>query len=151
MGQAAAIVVGVILVVGLVQAAIWVPLGLRWKRRNREFWEGFDADLAASGEQVARGPEDAIYRGATGTYGSVKGNGRLVLTDRRLVFRKATGGVVEVPRARITGTHEAKAFLGSRVGGRTHLVITTDDPAELGFFVDDLDAWASALESARPA
>jgi hypothetical protein len=56
--------------------------------------------------------------------------------------------VVEVPVGKITGTHEAKTFQGSVVGGRTHLVVSTNDPAEVGFFVDDLARWRTGIGAA---
>jgi len=137
--------------VGLVQAAIWIPLIRRWRRRSAAFDTALQAEILSSGERIVAGPERANYRGASTTYGAVKGNGTILLTDRRIVFRKLSGGVVEVPVAKVTGTREASWFLGSKVGGRTHLVVTTNDPAEVGFFVADLAAWDRALASLRPA
>ena len=135
--------------VGLIQAAIWIPLIRKWRRRSAAFDTALQAEMLTSGERTIMGPERAIYRGATMTYGSVKGNGTILLTDRRLLFRKITGGVVEVPVAKITATRQESWFLRSKVGGRTHLVVETNDPAEVGFFVTDLAAWERALASLR--
>jgi hypothetical protein len=74
----------------------------------------------------------------------------IILTDRRLIFRKLSGGLVEVPAQMIGGIRQAKTFRGSRVGGATHLVVTTTDSAEVGFFVNDITAWERALASSRP-
>ena len=139
-----ALVVLILVVVALVQAAVWIPLTRSWRRKRAEFETGFQAELAASGERILL-RESAIYRGGTGGYGAVKGNGTIILTDRRLLFRKVTGGLVDVARAKITATRRSKSFLGSRVGGRTHLVVATSDPAEVGFFVTDIDAWEREL------
>lgn len=141
----ASLVVGILLVVGVIVAAVLVPLARRWQHGADEFLAEFQAEAAASGETVVAGPEPANYRGGTGARSSVKGNGTLILTDRRLVFRKASGGIVQVARATITGTREESTFLGSHVGGQTCLVIETSEPAEVGFFVTDLATWHRLL------
>ncbi|MCU1401228.1 MAG: hypothetical protein JWN62_4337 [Acidimicrobiales bacterium] len=133
----------------LIQAAVWIPIIRSWRRKQTQFDTAFAAEVLASGEQTAIAPESAVYRGSTGTYGAVKGNGTIVLTDHRLVFRKKSGGVVDIPVAKIAGVTESRSFLRSRVGGMTHLVVTTPDPAEVGFFVTDLPAWHSALDRVR--
>lgn len=135
--------------VTLVQVAVWIPLLVLWRKRSRAFLEEFRARAAATGERFVAGPESAVYRGGSRPYSAVKGNGTMTLTDRRLVFRKLTGGMVEVPASSITGTRQAKGFRGSRVGGATHLVVTTTDPAEVAFFVGDPAAWELAVASIR--
>lgn len=144
------IVLLVLLAVGLVQAAVWIPLLRSWRRRADDFVTGLRAEAAASGERFVLGPEKASYRGGSGPYSAVKGNGTIVLTNRRLVFRKLSGGLVEVPMEKVTGIRRSASFRGSRVGGARHLVVATTDPAEVGFFVNDLNAWERALGSARP-
>lgn len=138
--------------IGLVQAAVWIPLFRRWRKRSRAFMDDFDAERCATGERIVIPPESAVYRGSKGSNGAfsaVKGNGTIVLTDRRLLFRKLTGGVVEVPLATITGTHESKSFHGSRVGGATHLVVETNAAGEVAFFVTDRTSWVNALAAGR--
>ena len=146
-----ALVLGLLLVVGVVLAVVLVPMVRRGRAGSDEFVAALLAEAAATGEEVVAGPEPTNYRGRTGSHSSVKGNGTLVLTDRRLVFRKLTGGVEEVARSAIVGTRDERTFLGSRVGGQTCLVISTTEPAELGFFVRDLPAWHRHLaDAARP-
>jgi hypothetical protein len=50
-----------------------------WRKRSNRFLAEFRARAAASGERVIAGPEKAVYRGGTGPYSAVKGNG----TSRR--------------------------------------------------------------------
>ncbi len=95
-------------------------------------------------DPAVRGPEAAIYRGCTGGYSQVRGNGQLALTEQRLLFQKVVGGLVVVPRRTISGTSTAKVFAGGVVGGRTHLIVHTRT-GDVGFFVTDLDAWVAAL------
>lgn len=135
---------------GLVAAAVLLLLVRSWRTRASLFLEEFHAGAAASGERVIAGPESAVYRGGTKPYSAVKGNGTIVLTDRRLVFRKLSGGLVEVPAPMIGAIRQSKSFRGSRVGGATHLVVTTTASAEVAFFVKDITAWERALESGRP-
>ena len=136
--------------IGLIQAAIWIPLIRSWRQRANRFLAEFRERAAASGERFIAGPESAVYRGGSGPYSAVKGNGTIILTNRRLVFRKLSGGLVEVPTHMICGIRQSKTFRGSRVGGATHLVVATTDPAEVGFFVQDIAAWERALDSSLP-
>lgn len=149
--DAGILVLFILLGVGLIQAAVWLVLIRSWRKRTNHFFAEFRAQAAASGERVIAGPESAVYRGGTGPYSAVKGNGTILLTDRRLVFRKLSGGLVEVPAPMIAGIRQSKTFRGSRVGGATHLVVTTTDSAEVGFFVKDIALWERALGSSRPA
>jgi hypothetical protein len=148
--DAGLLVLVIVLGVGLVQVPVWFLLIRSWRTRMKRFLADFQVSAAASGERFIAGPEGAVYRGGTRPYSGVKGNGTIILTDRRLVFRKLSGGMVEVPASMIGGTRQAKSFRGSRVGGATHFVVTTTDSAEVGFFVKDIAAWTHALDSRRP-
>jgi hypothetical protein len=143
------LVLVIVVGIGLIQAAFLILLIRAWRKRSKLFVEDFLARVAASGERVIAGPESAVYRGGSGPYSAVKGNGTMILTDRRLVFRKLSGGLVEVPVRMIGGIRESKGFRGSRVGGATHLVVTTTDSTEVGFFVKDITAWKRAIEASR--
>ena len=140
----------VVLVVMVIQPVAWIPIIRAWRKQSDRFAADLRASATQSGERFVAGPEKAVYRGGSGPYSVVKGNGTIILTDRRLVFRKLTGGLVEMPTEIITGVRQSKTFRGSRVGGATHLVVTTNEQAEVGFFVEDLDAWERALDSVRP-
>jgi len=98
-------------------------------------------------EPAVRGPEPGIYRGSTGGYSQVMGNGQIALTEQRLLFQKVVGGLVVVPRRTITGVSTAKSFNRSVVGGRTHLVVHTSS-GDVAFFVTDLDGWVATLAPA---
>lgn len=135
------VVIGIVALVALVNVAVWVPL----IRRGRAARAALEKELSDSGEKILRGPEKAMYTGATATYSNVKGNGTIWLTERRIAFRKVTGGAVDVPLDRVTGAREEKAWNGSVRGGLVHLVVSTKDGAEVGFYVDDRAAWKRAL------
>jgi len=98
-------------------------------------------------EPALRGPESATYRGSTGTYPKVSGNGQIALTARRLIFRKMLGAGIDVELSDVTGVSAQKAFNGSVRGGYTHLVVHTRR-GDVGFFVGDLDAWRAAITAA---
>jgi hypothetical protein len=99
-------------------------------------------------DPAVRGPEPAVYRGSTGGYSQVLGNGQIALTEQRLLFQKVIGGLVIVPRRSITAVSTAKTFNRGVVGGRTHLVVHTRT-GDVGFFVTDLDGWVAALAPDR--
>lgn len=141
-GQAVLLVVGILAGIGLLQAAIWIPL----IRRLRRLPGRLRAELASSGETLLRAPERGTYRGSTATgYPRAAGTGVVALTDRRLVFRPMVGRAIDVPISQIEGIREEKWFLGSMRAGRTHLVLRLRDGGEVGFLVRDPRAWIAAL------
>jgi hypothetical protein len=141
----------VLLVLGIaaVQALIWIPIIIWWRRRARDA----KARLAAAIESEAtiRPPEKAIYRGATAPgFSAVNNNGTIALTDHRLIFITLTGKVVEIPRADIIGVREAKVFKSSVRGGRSHLIVQV--PAgEVAFYVSSNADWINAIASLKAA
>ncbi len=139
-----------LLVAGIValQVAIWVPIFVWLRRRSRRVTAAFEAELAATGERVIRGPESASYRGASAAgFSHVKGNCKITATDRRIVFRMLVGEGGEIALDRIVDVREDKVFLASRVGGQVHLVLTLREGGEVGFFVGDVKAWTTLLQT----
>ena len=129
----------------------WV-VALRWvKRKSAQLVASMQAELAAAGERVDRGPEAALYRGASGNRSRVKGNGIIVLTDRRVLFRKLFGAAVDVPIADVTGVRDGKWFLRAYAGGRLHLILQLKGGDEVGFMVADHPGWMAAIRERLPA
>ncbi len=144
-GLQIALLIGAILVS---QVVIWVPIVGWLRRRSRALIVTVQEELSGAGENVLRGPEAASYRGASGGHPKVKGNGVIALSDKRLVFRFLVGGrPIDVATAEITGIRYDKWFVGAYRGGQLHLIVELADGKELGFFVDDEDAWKTALLS----
>jgi hypothetical protein len=142
---------GILLLVAAIAgllAAILVPLIVLLRRRARRAREQLAVDLAA--EPPLRGPEKAVYRGGTGDYPKVNGNGMIALTQRRLLFRIMVGTSLDIALGAITGIREATSFRRSVVGGQVHLIVETAT-GEVGFFVGDNAAWVAAITSAVPA
>jgi hypothetical protein len=130
-----------------VNAAIWIPLIIWMRRRSRALQQRLSSEMAA--ETMIRPPEKASYEGATApNFPSVKNDGIIALSNRRLVFIALTGKRIEIPVSKIRGVHDAKVFKTAVRGGRTHLVV--DLPAgEVGFYVADNTAWHGAIKIAR--
>jgi hypothetical protein len=139
----------VALVVALVAAQAFALVAIvRWlRRRSAERTADLVRELEASGERTLRGPEPAVYRGGSGGFSRVKGNGVLALTDRRLLFAKLVGARIELPTHDIVEVREEKWFLRSAVGGQVHVVVKTRSGDEVGFFVLDRDAWIAELRA----
>ena len=134
---------GILVVVAVLNLAVWVPVARRSSRMSGDL----TAELATTGEQVVLGPANGLYRGASAPgYSRVKGNSVVVLTDRRLIIRKVTGGRIEIPRAAVTGVREDAVFRGSIIGGRTHVIVEVEG-GEVGFMVPDPHLWAETLAS----
>jgi hypothetical protein len=137
----------------LVNAVVWIPV-LVWMKRKRsssalELAVELARSNAETGERTVRGPERALYRGGTGNHSNVSGNSVMTLTDRRLVFLKATGGRVEVATEAIRSAAVSRAFLGGVRGRQDHVVITMNDGSQIGFIPVDAAAWVAPR--ARPS
>jgi hypothetical protein len=143
-----ALVVGILTVNGV----LWFFI-LRWLRgRLRRIDAELRARIAASpGERFLLEPAMGSFRGATARFGRVKGTSLLALTDRRLLFVKASGGEGELSLAELRAVREETWFLGSAVGGRKHLVVTLADGCEVGFLVADHPRWLAALRERTAA
>ena len=145
-----ALLVGAIVFgVALLFAALWFVVLRPMVRRTNDWVTTFADEARLTGEKVIKGPESAIYSGGTKPHSAVKGNGRIALTNRRLVFRKLAGPIEEVLVASITGTRQAAWFRGQRRGRRVHFVVETVDAVEVGFLVRDIAAWEAAVAEAR--
>ncbi len=122
--------------------------GLWLHRKSAAGRAELDAELAT--EPALRGPEPGVYRGTTGSYSKVMGNGTIVLTGERVIFRKSTGGRVDVSLADVARIDQQKVFNRGVVGNRIHLVLHTSH-GNVGYFVADPDAWAAAVGNAVAA
>ena len=134
----------IVILVGsiLIALAIVLAVLIVWLRRKSSAARTrLSAELAI--EPPIRGPEAGVYRGSTGSYPQVAGNGQIALTQRRLIFRKAVGVGVDVPLAAINGVRTAKSFNRSVVGGRIHLVVQTR-AGEVAYFVSNTEEWADS-------
>ena len=136
-----------LLVLGIaaVQALIWIPIIVWWRRRAR----AAKARLAVAieSETQIRPPEKGLYRGATAPgYPGVNNNGTIALTARRLVFITLTGKLIDIPVTEIVGVREDKVFKASVRGGRTHLIVELRS-GELGFYVASNPEWIAAIRS----
>jgi len=138
-----------LLVLGIaaVQALVWIPIIMWWRRRARAAKARLAAAIEA--EPTIRPPEKGVYRGATAPgYPAVNNNGTIALTDRRLIFITVTGKIIDIPRAEITGVREAKVFKSSVRGSRSHLIVQI--PAgEIAFYVASNADWINAITSLR--
>ena len=129
-GALVAIVAGVLVLVGA--GVTWLVLFIR--RRRRRVQVRIAADL--SSETALRGP-------------GVGGNGRLVLTSSRLIFRIYVGTDVVIALEQITGLREQATYQHRRIGGRRFMIVVTD-AGEVAFAVREIAAWMAAIEQAAP-
>ena len=129
-----------------VLAAVGGGIFLLYRRRYRAAMDSVNAELDA--DSVLRPWEKGVYRGATAPgYPTVRNNGRIALTRRRLVFVTVTGATITIPLATLTGLGLSKVFKGAVTGGWTHLVLRTAS-GDIGFYVPDPDAWLATLSQA---
>ncbi len=98
-----------------------------------------------SGELIQIQPQSAIFRGADRDFGNVKGNGVILLTDKRILFKKLTGQEMFLERGHITRVASDDNFKGetSLAAGGRHLIVTTKDGNRIGFLVKHVDNWTT--------
>lgn len=135
-------VVVLVLSIGIAVLLVVTTLLVVLTGKARKASAALAAELLA--EPPVLGPENGIYRGSTGSYPKVAGNGKIALTERRILFRKTVGKGIDVPLSDVTGVRTDKTFNRSRVGGKVHLVVNTHH-GEVAYFVGDLDAWVRAI------
>jgi hypothetical protein len=134
-------------IIAAVQALIWIPIIVRWRRKARTATAKLTA--AIESETAIRSPEKGVYRGATAPgYPVVSNNGTIALTERRLIFVTVTGKLIEIPVAEIVGVREAKVFKTSVRGGRSHLIVQLRS-GEVAFYVLSNADWIDAITSLR--
>lgn len=138
------IVLLVLAVLGL-QVVIWVPLLLWMRKRGETTLEEVRLHVTSTGESITKGPDHGSYESGSGEFSAVSGAGVLVLTEKRLLFRKIIGADVEIPIERIKAVREEKTFRGSYRGGKLFLVIDTKNDDEVGFVVADHPSWLETL------
>jgi hypothetical protein len=140
-GLLVAVLGGVVILVAAF--ATWLVLFIQ--RRRRRVQARIAADL--SSETALRGPASAIYQTGTRQYPRAGGNGRLVLTGTRLIFRIMIGTDVVIPLSEITGLREMATFQHRRLAGRKFLIVVTD-AGEAAFAVHNIADWIAAIEQA---
>jgi hypothetical protein len=132
-----------ILGIAAVQALIWIPIIVWWRRRARAAKEKLA--VAIESETRIRPPEKGLYRGATAPgYPVVNNNGTIALTARRLIFITLTGKLIDIPVAEIIGVREAKVFKTAVRGGRSHLIVKLPS-GEVAFYVASNADWIAAI------
>jgi hypothetical protein len=67
--QVVLLVVGIVTLVALIQAAVWIPIARKLRRMPAMLRD----ELAASGERVIRAPEKGVYRGSIAREGGEVG------------------------------------------------------------------------------
>lgn len=105
-------------------------------------------DIAMKGEKIIISPEWGSFRGATKRFGRVKCDGLIVLTDKKIIFEKLTGGSINLNLNEVSSVDEEKTFLGEIRAGFSHLVIQLNDTTRIGFYVKDMQKWKDALINA---
>lgn len=138
----------VLLVVGLLgfQVVLWA-IAMRWIRRAAARIAGEMREaIAGAGEKLVRGPEDALYSGASGRFPRAKGNMVVAMTDRRLVFRRLVGAEFAVPLEEIVGVREGRWFRRASTG-HMNVIVKLADGVEVGFKSPAHAAWMEALQA----
>jgi hypothetical protein len=144
-GGIAGFIALLVLGIAAIQALIWIPIILWWRRRS----SAAKAKLAASiaSETQIRQPEKGVYRGSTAQgYPIVNNNGTIALTARRLTFITLTGRLIDIPVSEIVSVREDKVFKASVRGGRTHLIVQIRS-GEVAFYVASNAEWIAAINT----
>jgi hypothetical protein len=132
------IIIFIFIVVGLLFS---FAIYMSWKKRKIA---DLFRQMKSSGTAFIITPEYASFRGATNTYGKVKCDGVIGLTDRKIIFIPMVGREIEIPLENIRDITEEKTFMGNIRPGMSFLVLHGNN-VDIGFFVSDNIKWQNAI------
>ena len=140
--ETVALVLGILVFVVLLLAAVMIPVSRLAKRRRAEL----EAELGGAGRRV----ENAQGLGQESRGRSqVRGNGWLALTDDELRFRQwIPARETRIPLSAVTAVETKRSWLGKSVGSRLLVVRWRDEAGAedaMAWSVRDLDEWLAAL------
>jgi len=138
-----------VLVGGLLAVSLLLRVWLRVKMQE-----------ALKGVSVRYPGEEFLLEGSANFFGAklpgmgrLRGNGMIVLTWRRLVFRMALPERwVEIPLERVMGVEQRRVFMGKSHGGPLLVVKFLNEEGEedtCAWAVKDVAEWARRLEGLR--
>ena len=99
------------------------------------------SEIAGSGERILIPPERAKFTGAARGYGRVRCDGVIAATEKRLLFWRLCGFLIEVVLDQVTGVREERWFRGYFRAGCRHLVVELSDGNQVAFYVANPDRW----------
>lgn len=140
-------VVVVLVLFAAVQAALWVTLLLWLRSRTASLKRALWDECIRAGEIVTLRPRTAVFRGSAAGGSMVRGNGVLIVTEKRLIFRKLFGRGVEIARSEIAGVSDRLKRLprsAKKASGEV-VVIHTNDRNQFSFLLPDADVLRRAL------
>jgi hypothetical protein len=137
------------LYVALVVFALVVPLlVVRWVVRRLRSLETALRTEVPPGDLVL-GPVQAMYRGGTGSFSRVKGNGALALTREKVLFRRIGGSTISIGRHDIVDVDLRNRFLKSN-NSHPCMVLRLASQDEVGFQLRGTPDWVAALRPDTP-
>jgi hypothetical protein len=142
--QIVLLVVGILVLVGGVQAAIWIPI----VRRLNALPGKLEQEIAGTGERFVTPWERSSFHGSTGgAYGNIGGIGILAVTNRRVVFRKAAGSPIDIPVDAVAAVELLTSWRGRRRAGWRFVAFRTKEGAQVVFSSRgaDVERWARGV------
>jgi len=122
----------------------WFILWIRGARQAA--LEAISKKMRRGRQKKLLGPMGGSYSGAQHTYGKVRGNGLMGLTDRCLYFHKLVGKPLEIEIDTVQSVTEEKWFMGHRTGGLPHMVLELKDQNRIGFQLRRWQPWIEAIQ-----
>jgi hypothetical protein len=141
-----AVVLGSILAIALLVAAVVVPI----RRRSRRIRAGIEDELGDDVQRLANARGLGLQSKGRG---QVRGNGWLALTADELVFRQwVPARETRIALAAVTAVGTERTWLGKWVGSRLLCVrwrTPAGDEDAMAWQVADLDGWVAAVDVRR--
>lgn len=124
-----------------VQAGLWGAIVLWLRRREEALKRSLWSECIAAREVAAVRPRPALFQGAAPAQGLRRGNGVLIVTEKRLVFERLTGGRIEIPRDEIDDVADRwkGRSRGVKGGSGEMVVIRRKDKSQYGFLLPAAD------------
>lgn len=149
-------VVVILVLFAAVQAALWISIVLWLRRRTSALKRALWDECIRAGEIVTLRPRSAVFQGAVTGEGIVRGNGVLIVTEKRLIFRRILGRGIEIARSEIAGVSDRLKRRSRAAKGASGeiVVIHTNDKNQYSFLLPDAVMVRKALAqkiSSEPA
>jgi hypothetical protein len=130
---------------GIILIIILLTLLKKLRNKRKKILQEIQLDIQKSGETIIISPEGATFNGADKEYGSVKCNGVIAATEKRIIFKRLMGSAIGIRLDNICKLNKDKWFHGYSRNNLMHFIIELKDENKIAFFVKDCDQWIDKI------
>jgi len=116
------------------------------------YWAGqavekIKTQCSQQGEHILIGPGKATYQGWTRRFGIAQTMGRIVLTEKRLLFKRPLQADIDIPLDEVLSVSDTAQCLKIKHTSSSYLSLVLKDKTEIVFMVHNQKEWISNIQS----